>query len=76
MKQYAKLTKLYNIVTPCISMLKKVLKLDRVFTFGDLSVSQILEKMDALIEIVLTKNYNEMQELRQMTLISIISLSC
>ena len=45
-------------------MLKKALKLNRVYTFGDLSMSQILEKIDFLIELALKNDYNTKQGLK------------
>jgi hypothetical protein len=36
-------------------MLEKALKLDRVHTFGDISVSQLLEKINWLTEIATTE---------------------
>jgi hypothetical protein len=38
-------------VALCPQMLKKALKLDQVHIFGDLSVSQLLEKMDLMNEL-------------------------
>ena len=40
----------YNAVYPCLNLLKKALKLDQVHTFGDLSLSQLVEKLDFLTE--------------------------
>ena len=39
-----------NAVVPCRDMLKKALKLDQVHVFGDISMSQFLEKIDFAIE--------------------------
>ena len=39
-----------NAVVPCRDMLKKALKLDQVHVFGDISMSQFLEKIDFVIE--------------------------
>ena len=38
-------------------MLRKALKLDKVHTFGDFSVSQIIEKLNFLAEIASTNDY-------------------
>ena len=43
----------YNAVGPCHQMLKKALKLDQVHTFGDISESQVVEKMDLMTEMAL-----------------------
>ena len=56
-------------------MLKKALKLDKVHTFGDFSMSQIIEKMDFLAEIASTNDYQKSLLKRQWTFITIISLS-
>ena len=56
-------------------MLKKALKLDKVHTFGDFSMSQIIEKMDFLAEIASTNDYKKSLLKRQWTFITIISLS-
>ena len=40
-----------GIVAPCHNVLKSVLKLDQVHTFGDFSKSQFIEKVDSMIEI-------------------------
>ena len=39
-----------NAVVPCRDMLQKALKLDQVHVFGDVSMSQVLEKIDFVIE--------------------------
>ena len=56
-------------------MLKKALKLDRVYTFGDFSDSQIFEKLDFLIELSLSNYHDTAQGPKQTILITIISLS-
>ena len=56
-------------------MLRKALKLDKVHTFGDFSMSQIIEKMDFLAEIASTNDYQKSLLKRQWTFITIISLS-
>ena len=56
-------------------MLKKALKLDRVHIFGDISLSQLLEKMDFLTEFGLTNDHLKTQGLEKRILITIISLS-
>ena len=56
-------------------MLKKALKLDKVHTFGDFSVSQILEKMNFLAEIASTNDHFKSFAKRQWTFIAVISLS-
>ena len=55
-------------------MLKKALKLDRVHTFGNLSVSQLIEKIDLMTEIVFFNQINRSKTKTQ-TLITIISLA-
>ena len=47
------LQKKYNVVVPSTEMLEIALKLERVHTFGDISVSQLLEKINWLTEIVI-----------------------
>ena len=46
-----------NAVVPCRDMLKKALKLDQVHIFGDISMSQLLEKIDFTIERI---NFNQL----------------
>ena len=55
-------------------MLKKALKLDQVHTYGDLSVSQLREKMDLVTEVTA---YNQLKNKQPNTqvLITIISLA-
>ena len=65
----------YDVVAPCAKMLKKALKLDRVHIFGDISLSQLLEKMDFCTELGLANDYLKIQGLERRILISIISLS-
>ena len=48
-----------NSVGPCHQMLKKALKLDQVHTFGNISVSQLVEKFDFVTERVL---FNELKK--------------
>ena len=56
-------------------MLKKALKLDQVHTFGgDISMSQVVEKIDLMTEIALFNQLNSTQPNTQ-TLIFIISLA-
>ena len=57
-------------------MLKKALKLDRVHTFGDFSIGQILEKIDFLIELSLSNYHDTTQGPKPKIRITIISLSC
>ena len=45
----------YNVVVPCAKMLEIALKLERVHTFGNISVSQLLEKINWLNEIATTE---------------------
>ena len=54
-------------------MLKQALKLDQVHTFGDLSMSQLLEKIDLMTELALFNQFNSTQPTQ--TLIFIISLA-
>ena len=56
-------------------MLKKVLKLDQVLIFGDISVSQLKEKMDFLTEIAIANDYNKAHGPKQLTFITVISLA-
>ena len=65
----------YNVVTPCATMLKKALKLDRVHTFGDFSDSQIFEKLDFLVELSLSNYHDTTQGPKPTILITIINLS-
>ena len=55
-------------------MLVKALKLDQVHIFGDLSMSQFLEKIDFAIERV---EFNQLQktQLKNQTLVTFISLA-
>ena len=46
-------------------MLKKVLKLDQILIFGDISESQLKEKMDFLAEISITNDFNKAHGLTQ-----------
>ena len=55
-------------------MLKKALKLDQVHTFGDVSKSQVMEKLDLTTEMALYNQHNSTQPNSQ-TLIVIISLA-
>ena len=45
----------YKVVVPSTEMLEIALKLDRVHTFLDMSVSQLFEKMNWLTEIATTE---------------------
>ena len=45
----------WNVVVPSAEMLEIALKLERVHTFGDISVSQLLEKINWLTEIATTE---------------------
>ena len=56
-------------------MLKKVLKLDQVHIFGDISESQLTEKMDFLTEIAIANDYNKAHGPKQLTFITVISLA-
>ena len=56
-------------------MLKKALKLDRVHDFGDISLSQLLEMMDYLIELTRTYDHNTIIGPKPTTLICIFNLS-
>ena len=56
-------------------MLKKVLKLDKVLIFGDISESQLKEKMDFITEIAIAHDYNKVHGPKQLTFITIISLA-
>ena len=42
-------------------MLEQALKLDQVHTFGDLSMSQLVEKIDLMTEMTLFNELNKMQ---------------
>ena len=55
-------------------MLKKALKLDQVHTFGDISPSQLLEKLDLMTEVALFNRLNSKLTNSQV-LIVIISLA-
>ena len=55
-------------------MLKKALKLDQVHTFGDISKSQVVEKLDLMTETALFNQHNSKQPNSQ-TLIVIFSLA-
>lgn len=44
------LEKKFNAVVPSHQMLKEALKLDEVHTFGELSKSQLIEKVDSVTE--------------------------
>ena len=50
------LQKEYEMINPCKDMLQKVLKLDRVHVLGDLSLSQIYEKMSWITQLGLRIN--------------------
>ena len=64
-----------NAVIPSRQILKKGLKLDEVHTFGDLSKSQLIEKIDYLTEISIIYMLKNAQKLKQQTFITIISLA-
>ena len=64
-----------NAVVPCRDMLKKALKLDQVHIFGDISMSQLLEKIDFVIERTNINQLNREQKLKPQMLITIISLA-
>ena len=55
-------------------MLKKALKLDQVHTFGDISKSQLVEKLDLMTEKAFFNQHNSKQTDSQ-TLIIVISLA-
>ena len=55
-------------------MLKKALKLDQVHTFGDLSMSQLLEKIDYVVEMIFLNQIKNTQA-KTKILITIISLA-
>ena len=55
-------------------MLKKALKLNKVHSFGGLSMSQFVEKIDLMTEIVLFNQLNSTRS-RSKILITIISLA-
>ena len=55
-------------------MLKKALKLDQVHTFGDLSMSQLLEKIDYAVEMIFLNQIKNTQA-KTKILITIISLA-
>ena len=55
-------------------MLEKALKLDRVHKFGDISMSQLSEKMDWLTEIAITEGQMSANGQRVLLLFAIISL--
>ena len=61
--------------TPCVTMLKEALKLDRVHKFGDISISQILEKMDFVTELTLINDSSAKLGPKPTTLICFFSLS-
>ena len=56
-------------------MLKKVLKLDQVHIFGDISESQLKEKMDFLTERAIANDLNKAHGPKQLTFITVISLA-
>ena len=56
-------------------MLKKALKLNQVHIFGDISVSQLLEKIDLMTEIAMNYDFNGRLRLKSQILITIISLA-
>ena len=55
-------------------MIKKALKLDQVHLYGDLSMSQLKEKMDLVNEVTVHNQLNNKQPNTQI-LITIISLA-
>ena len=55
-------------------MLKKALKLDQVHTFGNLSMSQLKEKMDLVTEVTVYNQHSNKQPNTQI-LIVIISIA-
>ena len=61
-------------VALCHQMLKKALKLNKVHSFGGLSMSQFVEKIDLMTEIVLFNQLNSTRS-RSKILITIISLA-
>ena len=56
-------------------MLSKALKLDQVHTFGDISMSQLKEKMDFLVEKFIAYNHSKAHGSKQKSFITIISLA-
>ena len=66
----------YNLVEPSREMLQKVLKLDRVHTFGNLSKVQIFEKFHWLTHKarVIDQKNARLKSTKHCTLITIISL--
>jgi hypothetical protein len=56
-------------------MLKKVLKLDQVHVFGDISESQLKEKMDFVAEKAIANDLNKAHGPKQLTFITVISLA-
>ena len=56
-------------------MLYQALKLDRVHAFGDISISQLFEKIDYLIELTMKNDLNTIIGQKPATLICIFSLS-
>ena len=56
-------------------MLQKVLKLDQVHIFGDISESQLKEKMDFVAEIAIANDLNKAHGPKQLTFITVISLA-
>ena len=56
-------------------MLKNVLKLDQVHIFGDISESQLKEKMEFLNEKAIANDLNKAHGPKQLTFITVISLA-
>ena len=56
-------------------MLKKALKLDQVHVFGDISMSQLIEKMDFVAEKAIGHDLNRAHGPKQLTFITVISLA-
>ena len=61
-------------VVPCHQMLKKALKLDQVHTYCELSMSQVLEKIDLVTEVTMFNQLNGSNP-NSKTLITIINLA-
>ena len=64
----------YDVVVPSAKMLEIALKLDQVHTFGDMSLSQVIEKMDSVTERISTGQKSAHGE-REQNLVVIISLA-
>ena len=43
----------WNLIAPCTEMLQIALRLDRVHTFGNISPSQLYERMDWVTEMAI-----------------------